>query len=125
VLRFFIPSLIWTIIVIGLSVFPGKEIPTAPFYFEGIDKVVHFGLYLMLIFFWVAGMKRQNISPSTRNNAFYIAVFGGFLLGLGLETVQHFFIKNRYFEGLDLIANGIGCIFGLFLFKLIYKNSYK
>ena len=104
---------------------PAKEIPSASFYFKGMDKLVHFAMYLFLVYFWIAGMKRQNISPPLRKKAFYLAVLGAFILGVFMEIIQHFYIKNRYFETLDLIANGIGCIFGVFLFRIIFKNSYS
>ena len=104
---------------------PAKEIPSSSFYFEGMDKLVHFTMYLLLVYFWIAGMKRQNISPQLRKKAFYLGVIGAFTIGIFMEVIQHFYIKNRYFETLDLIANGIGCIFGVFLFRIIFKNSYS
>lgn len=92
---------------------------------EGFDKFVHFVMYLVLVFLWCVGLKRQNRSKKIREKALYIAVIGAFILGVFLEGAQYFLIKSRYFDSVDLIANGFGCIFGLILFKIVYKSSYN
>lgn len=124
-LRFLVPSLIWTTLVILLSLAPAQSIPEISFKFKGFDKLVHGVMYCGLTFLWITGFKRQNKSKKIRANAFVIVLLSAFILGVIMEGMQHFFIKNRYFEVLDLIANGIGCIFGLLFFRLIYKSSYK
>lgn len=93
--------------------------------FEGIDKIAHFVMYTFLTLFWTTALKRQNKSVKLRAKAFIIALFGGFLLSLILEIIQEYFIISRFFEALDLIANAFGCIFGVLLFKLIYRNTYR
>jgi VanZ family protein len=93
------------------------------FHFEGVDKIAHFVMYSLLSLFWAIGLKRQNIYISLRRNAFKIVVFGGFFLSLVIEVIQELGILTRHFEVLDLIANGIGCIFGIVLFKIIYQEN--
>ena len=111
--------------VILLSLIPERAINNIDFNIEGFDKFVHFVMYFGLVFLWSTGLKRQNRSKKVRDKALYIAVIGGFILGLILEITQHFIIKSRYFDSVDLIANGFGCIFGLIFFKLVYKSSYN
>lgn len=82
-------------------------------------------MYALLVLFWTTGLKRQNKSKNLRRHAFRYTILGGILLGALLEILQEFYISGRHFEVLDLIANGIGCIFGIVLFKLLYKASYK
>lgn len=48
-----------------------------------------------------------------------------FIMGLIMELMQHYFIKNRYFESLDLIANGFGCIFGGVIFFKLHSANLK
>src|SRR5690554_1648532 len=79
-------------------------------------------MYTLMSLFWAIGLKRQNVSILLRRNAFKISVFGGFFLSLIIELIQEFVILTRHFEVLDLIANGIGCIFGIVLFKIIYQD---
>ena len=95
------------------------------FVFEGADKLAHLTMYTLLALFWTTALKRQNKSVKIRAKAFLIAFIGGFLLSLVLEIIQEFLIISRHFEVLDLIANAFGCIFGVLLFKLIYRNAYK
>lgn len=124
-LRFLVPSLFWTLLVILLSLAPAQSIPEVSFKFKGFDKLVHGVMYCGLTFLWITGFKRQYKSKKIREKAFTIVLSGAFVLGIIMEGMQHFFIKNRYFEELDLIANGIGCIFGLLFFRLVYNSSYK
>lgn len=121
-LRFIFPSIIWTIFIIVISLIPSSSANVKDFHFQGGDKIAHFVMYTLVSLFWTIGLKRQNISVSFRRNAFKIAVFGGFLLSLIIELIQEFFIWTRHFEALDLLANAIGCIFGIILFKIIYKD---
>jgi len=124
VLRFIFPSIIWTAFVVVISLVPSSNVNLREFQFEGVDKIAHFVMYTLLSLFWAIGLKRQNISVNLRRNAFKISVFGGFFLSLIIELLQEFAITTRHFEVLDLIANGIGCIFGIVLFKIIYQD-YK
>ena len=123
-LRFILPSLIWTAFVAVISLVPSSNVNLREFQFEGVDKIAHFVMYTLLSLFWAIGLKRQNISVGLRRNAFKICVFGGFFFSLIIELMQEFLILTRHFEVLDLIANGIGCIFGIVLFKIIYQD-YK
>lgn len=123
-IRFLIPAMLWTILTILLSVASPQSMSGVNPSLPNFDKIVHFTLYVFNVYFWTVGLKKQTSSKQVRENAFYYALIGAFFLGLTLELIQHFFIKNRYFEVQDLIANSFGCIFGLVLFKMIYKTSY-
>lgn len=122
-LRFIAPSILWTILVIILSLSPSSQLASNEISFEGIDKIAHFVMYSLLTLFWITGLKRQNKSKKLRAKAFLIVTVSAFVLSLILELLQEFFVISRYFEGLDLIANGFGCIFGVLLFKLVYRTS--
>ncbi|WP_299206317.1 VanZ family protein [Brumimicrobium sp.] len=121
-LRFILPSLIWTAFVVVISLVPSSNVNLKEIQIEGVDKIAHFIMYTLMSLFWAIGLKRQNVSILLRRNAFKISVFGGFFLSLIIELIQEFVILTRHFEVLDLIANGIGCIFGIVLFKIIYQD---
>ena len=124
-IRFVLPSILWTILVIVLSLLPSQKIIGEEIIFEGADKVAHVVMYTLLTLFWSTALKRQNKSVKMRAKAFLISMIGGFLLSLILEIIQEYFVISRFFEALDLIANAFGCIFGVLLFKLIYRNTYR
>ncbi|HTO38391.1 MAG TPA: VanZ family protein [Brumimicrobium sp.] len=121
-LRFILPSILWTILIIILSLAPSSDLDLVDFKFEGADKIVHFVMYTLLSLFWSIGLKRQNVSKFLYRRAFLISVFGSFFLSFILELLQEFFTLSRNFDALDLIANGIGCIFGVLIFKILYKG---
>lgn len=124
-LRFILPSIIWTIIVISVSLAPSSNLNLNEFEFDGVDKIAHFMMYTFLSLFWATGLKRQNVSDTLREKAFRISVFGGFFLSFILEVLQEFLTDSRHFELKDLFANGMGCLFGIVIFKLFYKGCYK
>jgi glycopeptide antibiotics resistance protein len=113
------------VLVIVLSLSPSQKMIGDEFIFDGADKIAHLVMYTLLVLFWSTALKRQNKSVKLRAKAFMIATVGGFLLSLILEIIQEIFIISRFFEVLDLIANAFGCIFGVLLFKLIYRNTYR
>ena len=121
-LRYILPAILWTIFVIIISIVPSTDLQLEDFHFEGADKVFHFMLYALMGLFWSTALKRQNRYKGVRLKAFKIVFFGGIFLGLILEVIQENLIFGRYFELLDLLANGIGCIFGILLFKIIYRE---
>lgn len=109
--------------MIILSLSPSHKLAGSDISFEGIDKVAHFVMYALLCLFWITGLKRQNKSKSLRSKAYLIVTVSAFTLSLLLEIIQEFFVFSRHFEVLDLIANGFGCIFGVLLFKLVYRST--
>lgn len=123
-IRFITPALLWTLLVVLLSIAPPQSLSGDNPNYANFDKIIHFIFYVFVVYFWVVGLKKQTSSKKLREFAFYIVLIGAFLLGLTLEVVQHYFTKNRIFDYRDLIANTFGCIFGLVLFKIIYKTSY-
>ena len=123
--RFILLSTIWTILVISVSLIPSSSFDAQQFEIEGLDKAIHLSMYTLMTLFWSTGLKRQHQSKKVRKNAFLIAVLGGFLIGLILEILQEYLVSSRSFDWLDLIANGIGCIFGVIVFKLLYKDTYR
>lgn len=124
-LRFILPSVLWTILVVVVSIAPSSSVELSEIKIANLDKIAHFILYTLLSFFWTVGLKRQNINLRLRSRAYVVVVLGGFVLGLVLEIIQHFFTLSRSFEVLDLIANGIGCIFGVIIFKIVYRGYSK
>lgn len=124
-LRFILPSLVWTALVIILSLVPSSNVSLQDFQFKNVDKVAHFIMYTFMSLLWVIALKRQNVYVALRRFAFQIVLFGAFGISVIIEFLQEYAVDTRSFEVLDLIANGIGCIFGIVLFKIIYKDSYK
>ena len=119
----FIPGALWFLLIYRLLTMPASNVPSWPFldklYF---DKWVHCGLFAVLIFLFSFPFK--NFFP--HYNILYLLIsILGLLYGIGMEYVQKYFTTDRDFEILDMVADGVGCLFG-FLFiqwQLKKKNS--
>jgi len=120
-IRPFIPALIWLIIIIVLSGYPGKNLPKAPF--DEFDKLVHLIIYAILSFLSIMGFSKQSKSFLLSKNLQYFSsiLFSVFAGGL-IELLQQYVFINRYGDWLDFIANSIGAVIGVFGFYFISKK---
>ena len=69
------------------------------------DKWVHVGFFALLLFLW------RFYFPTGKKYHVIIMVLA-LSYGLGVEAVQHYFIENRSFDLLDVIADVAGAITG-------------
>ena len=84
--------------------------------FKGIDdKWSHFVTYLIL--FIIA--KKVH----TKSNYLTCAITC-FIYSFSIECIQYF-IPNRYFEGLDLIANSLGIFLGIVIYRLLIEKYFE
>lgn len=84
--------------------------------FKGIDdKWSHFVTYLIL--FIIA--KKVH----TKSNYLTCAITC-FIYSFIIECIQYF-IPNRYFEGLDLIANSLGIFLGIVIYSLLIEKYFE
>jgi VanZ family protein len=89
-------------VVIG-SLGPMPDLPPVP---VGLDKLQHFGAYLVLAL-WFTGLFRRSYYARVA-----LALLG---LGLSLELIQHVMRQGRYGELLDMGANALGVAAGVAL----------
>ncbi len=111
-------TILWTIIVVGVCVVPGNEIPSPPIInIPHLDKIVHAGLYFVLTIFSVKSFLKQNLVRILNQKPFYSAFVYAVVLGLAVELVQYNFIPNRSGDVLDALANSVGSLLALFVVK--------
>lgn len=123
-MNFLLVSIVWTVLVIIASLLPGNALPSSGISIPHFDKLVHFVMYAGIVFFWLKYFYSKSTNKQTIKTVL-LMVLVGFLMGLIMEFMQHYFIKNRYFESLDLIANGFGCIFGGVIFFKLHNATHK
>lgn len=121
--RFILPGVLWLIIVVGLSLTPGNELQRTDWVFE-FDKVVHTGIYALLVHLWLTGLKRQRSNRFLRDKAFPLVIGLSIALGVIIEFLQGAFISGRVFDIYDIIANVIGVFVGTCGFYFLYRNYY-
>lgn len=119
-LKPFIPALIWLIIIMVLSGYPGKNLPKAPF--DEFDKLVHIAIYALLSFLSVLGFSKQPNSflLSNKLQNFFSISFSIVMGGL-IELLQEYVFINRYGDWYDFIANSLGAFLGGIGFYLMRK----
>ena len=119
-IRYLWPALLWSIIVLVLTLIPGDSLPEVDIF--QVDKLVHFLIFGILMILSSYGltkikMKREmSINPHLMSGVYSI----GF--GIMIEFIQRF-VPGRSFSIADMIANAIGVALGYFLFIILEKRK--
>jgi len=119
--RYFIPAVIWGLLILYLSADPGINLPPSVWDFLGIDKIGHltfYGIFSFLIAYGYFKLPQTAIKKGLVNT---LIISSGY--GLAMEIMQYSFFPNRYFEVLDIIANIIGSFVGILLFHHIFLKT--
>ncbi|AFL82788.1 putative integral membrane protein [Belliella baltica DSM 15883] len=100
---------------------PGDKFPNTPL-FPFKDKIIHFGLFFVLIFLWlrVANTSRKKI----KLKIFTIYLVFGIIIAILVEYLQQE-VPNRSFDYFDIAANILGGAVGIICFYILYKKNSK
>ena len=120
ILKSFWKPLLWSAIVLGLSLMSGEKVEEISLLqIPYMDKVGHFGMYFLLTFLLLFDFKRfRNGNGSWRRVVIYsigIAV----LFGGTMELLQSIPKLHRSCDFYDFLANSSGAVMAVFLFKPI------
>ena len=120
-IRAFLPSVIWMGIIFFLSIIPGQDLPDFSIWaLLSFDKLIHVIFYMVLSFQVMKGCIRQYHSPKIRNNSSKIAIGSSVIYGGFVEIVQEVYLIDRYGDWLDVLANTVGAVAGVIVFRLIF-----
>lgn len=103
--------ILWGAWVIYLSLLPGNSGILVLFGIPHFDKVAHIGAYAVWSFLFLVAA--QKTSGSIKTKKWWI-VGTLAIVGCSLEYGQLYMHDGRSFELLDMIANGVGAICGIF-----------
>lgn len=78
--------------------------------FPGVDKLAHLGFYAVFCFLWGMGLRQKS-------NLKNIPIIFSISFGVLMEICQFYLSNGRSFELYDILANIIGSILGMILFK--------
>ncbi|HNR08435.1 MAG TPA: VanZ family protein [Saprospiraceae bacterium] len=117
--RKYLYSGIWILMILVLSLLPKSSLPEMEFDIPYLDKVVHFAMYFILLV--LVSWERQKLESKP---LFFNGLMLALLLSICTEAGQRFFFAGRSFEILDIVANIIGSISGIYFFRIILK-PYK
>lgn len=118
--RKFLFTSLFALVILILSIFPVdiSNGPT-PFYFQGMDKLVHASMYFV---FTILVLSEFFFKQKIRKLPFFLIITIIFFYSIMVELIQHFVILSRSGEIYDALANLAGILFGSFLvvlFKMI------
>lgn len=83
--------------------------------FSASDKLAHFGMYALLVYFLTIPLKGKM-------NAFSLGVVLAIVFSAFTELVQHYWIKNRFGDEFDFMANVLGIFVAYFFLKKRIKS---
>jgi len=109
----YIPVVLWTLFILGLSIMPGVNLPETWSDLIALDKLAHFFVYGVLTYL---GLRAIKMTGKYTAMGIAIVILLSALYGISLEWVQYSFFPGRYFETLDIIANIIGSLIGACIF---------
>lgn len=123
-LRHMIWSLLWAAIIAFLYFIPGKDMPiTSIWDLFQLDKIGHLGVFALFVLITKVGMKRQTRFSRLRQNSTRAALLIAIPYGGVLEFIQGTVSPDRNSDVMDFVANVVGCVLGIVIFRLIYGRS--
>ncbi len=122
--RYSLPAVIWGLIIAFLSLSPKGVLPK--FSWGDLispDKAGHLTFYAVFIFLILYGIYKNKGQQVINQSLFWKVLLFGAGYGLFMEIFQYLFFPGRYFEFQDEIANIIGSIIGILIFKYIFLKN--
>ncbi|MBC7720450.1 MAG: VanZ family protein [Pedobacter sp.] len=111
----FIPAFIFFLFSFLLFTIPGQKIPQLDWgNLIKVDKLVHFGLFFILLILLSFPFSKTTLHTKLRLKWFLIFTVSAIAYGIAIEFIQKYFVLNRTFSVLDIIADAVGCIAGYY-----------
>jgi VanZ family protein len=121
----FLPATVYFIVTVVLLTLPGNSFPKSHLFdIPYFDKWVHIGLFGLLCFLFSFPIRDFSISNSQKRNYFLLITLIGIGYGISMEFVQKYWIPNRSFELMDIVADCVGCLLAL-VFSLLRLHIHK
>ena len=124
-MKYFVPAILWSLVILGLSTMSGISLPEQLWDILAWDKLAHAGVYGLQVMLIYYGFQQYRKAEKLGNQLLITGFLISVVYGIGMEVIQYSFFPNRYFEVLDIIANIIGSIIGLFLYRKYFFHNTK
>ena len=119
-LKFNLPTFAWASVIFALCSMPGKSIPHISWLeLLSFDKLVHASIFFIMQVLLMRGFNLQDRYVALQNNYKIVSSLVCITYGGLLEVMQSYCFADRSGDLLDFLANSIGCILGLFVYKKI------
>ncbi len=119
-------AICWFIITLVLLTLPAAAFPKQS-WLDNIhfDKVVHVGLFSVLVFLFFWAITRAEFSFEKKKNRLLGIALVGLAYGVAMEFVQKYWIPNRNFDVFDILADGVGCFLPFVFLKQMVKALFS
>lgn len=103
------------------TLLPSSSMPSLSIWeLFSFDSFAHAFLFGVLTFLMIIGLTKQFSFLRLRHYAIRASLLFSFIFGVMVELMQHFLIYGRQGDIMDVLANTIGCLLGIVLFKWVY-----
>jgi VanZ family protein len=119
ILRFLWPAILWTIIVLVLTLIPGRNLPDVRFF--QFDKLVHIFIFAVMMLLTCYGLKKISEVKNRPVAPVRVAMIYSIIFGIGIEVIQQF-VPGRSFSLADVLANCIGVALAYLIFNSVFKK---
>jgi len=97
---------------------PGSALPKENWFSKiYIDKWVHTGFFVVLLFLW------RSAFPSKAKGFSFLLFLVAVIYGLIVEFVQKWWVPNRDFDYFDVLFDALGSLLGLVAWWWLYKKN--
>ena len=121
-LKNYYKSILIILFFLFLSLFPADKTPKIQFInIPHFDKLVHFGMYFILSIVLIIDLNKNTKNPIKKfflSVILFVFIFSGLL-----EIIQELIIPGRFGSLVDLAANLLGSVIGLYISILLYKSN--
>ncbi len=121
ILKYYSPAFLWAGFIAFLSLTNAHNLPQIDWDLLAPDKVGHFSVYAILNFLVLIGFFKTK-KPNTHTYYIYATIFTS-NYGILMEYLQFHTTPDRQFEYPDMIANILGAIIGLLIFKFFWAKK--
>ena len=120
----FLPGIAWFFIILIVCCLPGRDIPAIG-WLDSIhfDKVVHIGLFAILVFLFSFPFFGFKLVISKRIMYVLWIMILASLFGLAIEFIQKYFVIGRTFDLLDWAADSLGALVAFFYCRYRIEKS--
>ena len=106
----FLPAAFAFVVATLLFCLPGDRLSEASWLEDlELDKVVHVGLFAVLVFLWCLPLQLLIKNTDRRNTIYGWITLGFIAYGVAIEFIQRDLIPYRSFDLYDIVADTIGC----------------
>lgn len=123
-MRHFWFPLFWALSILFLCTIGTEDLPSVGFLdLFSFDKFVHTLMFGVLTLTLVVAFRRQARFSILSKKAILIAFVSAVFYGTAIEILQYTMSTGRSAEWQDIVANTLGCVLGVYFFRLVYGKQ--